>query len=310
MPQPPKIVVIGSLNVDHTLRVPHIPTPGETLTATAAFTCFGGKGANQALAAARAGGDVTLIGCVGEDDAGTRYIEHLRSEGIHTGAIMKAGPSTGCAFITVDDSGENSIVVSPGANHALMPIHVDEHAALIRSAAALLLQLECPLPTVLHAIHIATAAGVPVILNPSPLTSEFIRARVEVDTLILNAQEAAALVSMTHAEIAAEPQRARTAAHCRQMIITRGGDPTLVITASGILKIAPPQVIPVDTVGAGDAFAGAFTIASASGMALEEAIHFANAAGALATQGVGAQPSIPGRDAILALVGRRSAETV
>jgi ribokinase len=210
MPRPPKIVVIGSLNVDHTLRVPHIPAPGETLTAAAAFTCFGGKGANQALAAARAGGDVTLIGCVGEDDAGTRCIEHLRSEGIHTGAIMKAGPSTGCAFITVDDAGENSIVVSPGANHALMPIHVDEHAALIRSAAALLLQLECPLPTVLHAIRIAAAAGVPVILNPSPLTPEFIRARVEVDTLILNAQEAATLVSMTPAEIDAEPHPTRT----------------------------------------------------------------------------------------------------
>ena len=306
MHRPPKIVVIGSLNVDHTLRVPHIPAPGETLTATAAFMCLGGKGANQALAAARAGGDVTLIGSVGEDDAGTRYIEHLRSEGIHTGAIMKAGPSTGCAFITVDDAGENSIVVSPGANHALMPIHVEEHAALIRSAAALLLQLECPLPTVLHAIHIATAAGVPVILNPSPLTPEFIRVRVEVDTLILNAQEAATVVSMALSEIDAEPQRARAAARCRQMIITRGGDLTLVITASGILKIAPPQVTPVDTVGAGDAFTGAFTVACASGMPLEKAIRFANAAGALATQGLGAQASIPGRDAILALVGRET----
>ena len=146
-----------------------------------------------------------------------------------------------------------------------------------------------------------------MILNPSPLTPEFIQARMEVDTLILNAQEAAALVSMTHPEIDTEPQRARAAAYCRQMIITRGGDPTLVITASGILNIAPPQVIPVDTVGAGDAFAGAFTVASASGMPLEEAIRFANAAGALATQGVVAQPSIPGRNAILALVGRRSA---
>ncbi len=143
-----------------------------------------------------------------------------------------------------------------------------------------------------------------MILNPSPLTSEFIQARVEVDTLILNAQEAAALVSMTHAEIDAEPQRARAAAYCRQMIITRGSDPTLVITASGILKIAPPQVIPVDTVGAGDAFAGAFAAASASGVPLEEAIRFANAAGALATQGVGAQPSIPRLDAILAFMGR------
>ncbi len=289
--------------MDHTLRVPHIPAPGETLTATAAFTCLGGKGANQALAAARAGGDVTLIGCVGEDDLGARYIEHLRSEGIHTGAIMKAGPSTGCAFITVDDSGENSIVVSRGANHALMPLHIDEHAALIRSAAALLLQLECPLPTALRAVSIAAASGVPVILNPSPLTSEFIQVRVEVDTLILNAQEAVTLISMTRAEIDADPQRARAAAHCRQMIITRGGDPTLVITESGILNIAPPRVIPMDTVDAGDAFAGAFAVASASGMPLEDAIHFANSAGALATQGMGAQPSMPMRNAILALVG-------
>ena len=306
----PQIVVIGSMNVDHTLRVPHIPAAGETITATATFTCLGGKGATQSLAGARAGGDVTLIGCVGEDDFGTRYIEHLRSEGIHTGAIMKAGQSTGCAFIPVDDTGENSIVVSPGANHALTPTHVEEHAALIRSAAALLLQLECPLPTVLHAVSIANAAGGPVILNPSPLTPESIQARVEVDTLILNAQKAATLVSMTPAEIEDEPQRARTNARCRQMIITRGGDPTLVITASGILKIAPPQVTPVDTVGAGDAFAGAFTVAYASGMPLEEAIHFANAAEALATQGVGAHPSVLGRDAILALMGRRSAVTV
>jgi ribokinase len=244
MLQHPKIVVVGSLNVDHTLRVPHIPAPGETLTASASFTCLGGKGANQALAAARAGGDVTLIGCVGEDDFGARYIEHLRSEAIHTGAIMKAGSSTGCAFITVEESGENSIVVSPGANHALTTLHVEEHAALIRSAAVLLLQLECPLPAVLRAVSIAAAAGVPVILNPSPLTSEFVQARVEVDTLILNAHEAASLVSMTRAEIDAEPQRARTTARCRQMIITRGGDPTLVITASGILKVLPPQVTP------------------------------------------------------------------
>ena len=246
MPQHPKIVIIGSMNVDHTLRVPHIPAAGETITTTATFTFLGGKGANQALAAARAGGDVTLIGCVGEDDFGTRYIEHLCSEGIHTGGIMKAGPSTGCAFITVDDAGENRIVVSPGANHALMPLHVEEHAALIRSAAALLLQLECPLPTVRHAIRIAAAAGVPVILNPSPLTSQFIQARLEVDTLILNAQEAATLVSMTPVEIGANPQRALATAHCRQMIVTRGGDPTLVITASGILNIAPPQIIPVE----------------------------------------------------------------
>jgi sugar/nucleoside kinase (ribokinase family) len=138
------------------------------------------KGANQALAAARAGGDVRLIGCVGEYDFGTRYIEHLHTEGIHPGAIMKTGPSTGCAFITFDEGGEKT-VVSPGANHCLTPLHIVGHATLIRSAAALLLRLECPLPTVLHAIHIATTAGVPVILNRSPLTSEFIKVQVNFD---------------------------------------------------------------------------------------------------------------------------------
>jgi ribokinase len=256
----PKIVVIGSLNVDHTLRVPHLPAPGETLTASDSFTCLGGKGGNQALAAARAGGDVTLIGCVGEDDSGTRYIEHLRNEGIYTGAIISAGASTGCAFITVEDSGANSIIVSPGANQYLTPLHVEKHGALVRSAGALLLQLECPLPVVLRAVSIAAAARVPVFLNPSPLTLAFIEARVEVDTLLVNAHEAAALVSMTFAEIHAEPERARSAARCRQMIITRGSDPTLVINAGGMLKIAPPQVSPVETVGAGDTYAGAFAV--------------------------------------------------
>jgi len=138
------------------------------------------------------------------------------------------------------------------------------------------------------------------------VTSEFIQARVEVDTLILNAQEVATLVSMTSAESDAEPQRARTAAHCRQMIITCGGATRLVITASGILNIAPPQVTPVDTVGAGDAFAGAFAVASASGVPLEEAIAFADAAGTPATQKIGAQPSIPKRDAIFSLIPVRS----
>jgi len=127
---------------------------------------------------------------------------------------------------------------------------------------------------------------------------------VEAGTLILNAQEVTTVVPMTSAESDAEPQCARTAAHCRQMIITRGGDPTLAITARGVLNIAPPQVTPMDTVGAGDVFAGAFTVANASGMPLEDAIHFANAAGALATQIIGAQPSIPGRDAVLDLMGR------
>jgi ribokinase len=298
----PKIVVIGSLNIDHTLRVPRIPAPGETLTASSAFMCFGGKGANQAVAAARAGGDVTLIGCVGDDDFGSRYIEHLLAEGIHTDAIKKAPATTGSAFITVDDAGENSIVVNPGANHALQPHHLDVHAAVIRAASVLLLQLECPLPSVLHAISIAAAARVPTVLNPSPLTSEFTQTGQQVDTLIVNEHEAANLIAMPLTEIEADSKRALTVARCRQLIITRGGDPTIVITTAQTFRIAPPHIVPVDTVGAGDTFAGAFAVARADATPLDEAIRFANAAGALATQKAGAQPAIPKRDAIIAFM--------
>ena len=296
------IAVVGSLNVDHTLRVPRIPAPGETITASDASTCFGGKGANQAVAAARAGGDVTLIGCVGDDNDGTRYIALLRSEGIHTRAITKAAMPTGSAFITVDDTGENCIVVSPGANHALQPHHLDACAEIIRTASALLLQLECPLPAVLHAAAIAAGAGVPVILNPSPLTPEFLRADFSADVLVVNEHEAATLTAMTPTEIQADPRRALAAARCRLLIITRGGDPTLAISSDQTLSIAPPEVTPVDAVGAGDAFAGAFAVTYAGGSPLEEAIRFANAAGALATLKPGAQPSIPNRDAITALM--------
>jgi ribokinase len=300
MSQRPKIVVVGSLNVDHTLRVPRIPARGETLRASGAFTSFGGKGANQALAAARAGGDVVLIGCVGDDDFGNRYLDHLRGEGIGVDAITKVPVPTGSAFITVDDSGENAIVVNLGANDALQPHHLEVHAALIRSAAVLLFQLECPLPTVRHAAEIAAASGIPVILNPSPLSPEFIQNRLACETLIVNEHEAAALTAMTPNELEAEPQRALARMRCRRLIITRGGDPTLVITDRPTLSIAPPKVTPVDTVGAGDAFAGAFAVACASGVALEEAVRFANTAGALATQKIGAQSSIPRRDAIVA----------
>ena len=298
----PKIVVVGSLNVDHTLRVPRIPAPGETLTAHSGFTCFGGKGANQAVAAARAGGEVALVGCVGDDAFGARYVAHLRNEGIRTDGIASVSGPTGSAFIAVDDAGENSIIVNPAANHALRARHLDTHAPLIRSASVLLLQLECPLDTVMRAIGMAADAGVPVILNPSPLTGEFIEAGVKVDFLLMNESEAAALTGMTLAGLEADSRAALAAAQSRHFIITRGSASTLVITAEKTLRICPPSVTPVDTVGAGDSFAGAFAVAHAGGTPLDAAIRFANAAGALATQTRGAQPSIPTREAIIAFL--------
>ena len=282
-----KVVVVGSLNIDYTLRVPRIAAPGETLTARSMFSCLGGKGANQAIAAARAGARAALIGCVGEDESGTRYIKALKKEGIDTRGIQRSSTPTGVAFIVVDDAGENSIIVNPGANHEVTKAQVERHAALIREADALLLQLECPLSVVRLAAEIARAAGVRVILNPSPLTEAFLADPFEVDVLIVNEGEARKLV----------PNRRLQEARSRQLVITRGAESTLHVTKGGLVEYVPPKVLPVDTVGAGDAFAGAFAVASSEGQA--HAVAFGNAAGALATQKAGAQPSIPSREAIL-----------
>ena len=280
MASAPRIVVVGSLNVDHTLRVPRIPAPGETLTSSSMLTCFGGKGANQAVAAARAGGRVAMIGCVGVDDFGTRYLEALKAEGIDTSGVLRSEMPTGSAFIAVDDMGENSIIVNPGANHAITVASIEKHADLIRGAEALLLQLECPLAVVRRAAEIAREAGVRVILNPSPLSEAFLAERFEVDVLIVNEGEAAQIT----------PNRDLNEARCRHLIITRGAESTLSITEEGVVEVSPPKVTPVDTVGAGDTFAGAFAVAND--------IAFANAAGALATLKAGAQPSIPTRDEV------------
>jgi ribokinase len=286
----PSIVVVGSLNVDYTLRVPHLPAPGETLTASGMLTCFGGKGANQAVAAARAGGAVSMIGCVGADEFGTRYIKTLQNEGIDTRAVLRSDAPTGSAFIAVDDHGENSIIVNAGANHAITPQDIEAHAGLICTAHALLLQLECPLPVVKRAAEIAHEAGVRVILNPSPLSADYLAARFAVDTLIVNEGEAVLIT----------PNRNLHEAMCRHLIITRGAASTLSITTHGVTDMVPPQVTPVDTVGAGDTFAGAFAVASSEGR--EDAIRFANTAGALATLKAGAQPAIPTRAEIEAFM--------
>lgn len=298
----PKIVVVGSLNVDHTLRVPRIPGPGETLSASGAFTCFGGKGANQAVAAARAGGDVTLIGCAGRDDFGARYVQHLQGEGIATQAIVQSDLPTGSAFIAVDDRGENCIIVNPGANHALLPEHIDRHAEVIREARALLLQLECPLPAVKRAAEVAREAGVRVMVNPSPWSEAFVSAEIPVDVLIVNEHEAGLLTGMTFTELVHKPEAALAESKCSLLIVTRGSDSTLVVRSGHeVVEVAPPKIAPVDTVGAGDTFAGALAVALSEGVAVNEAVRFANAAGALATLKPGAQPAIPTRELILAM---------
>jgi ribokinase len=299
----PKITVVGSLNVDHTLRVPRIPAPGETLTSSSMLTCFGGKGANQAVAAARAGGKVSMIGCVGQDAFGTQYLDHLQSEGVNTSGVLRTDTPTGSAFIAVDDRGENTIIVNPGANHEITPKDIDEHAPLIRESAALLLQLECPLTVVKRSAEVAREAGVRIVINPSPWTADFITAAIPVDVLIVNENEAAMLLGKPLQLAIQDIEGALQNTGCAVLVITRGADSTLALSLDhGVIEVAPPKVVPVDTVGAGDSFAGALAVALAEGVELEQALRFANAAGALATQKAGAQPAIPTREEITTML--------
>jgi len=284
-----KITVIGSLNIDHYHFVRELPRPGETVPASSMQTSRGGKGANQAVAAARSGATVSMIAMTGADHAGEEYIAALQAEGIDTAGIsMDPSTPTGSAFITVDSRGENSIVVNAGANAMLTPGLLETHRHLITSADALLLQFESPMETVIRATEIAAEAGVPVFLNPSPMPDGIPWDRLRVSTVIANETESARLPAGLNARI----------------IVTRGPGPTSLRDAGNTIEVPAFPVSPVDTVGAGDTFAGAVATALTEGMVAMEAIRFANAAGALATLAAGAQEAIPDRPGIVAFLER------
>lgn len=299
----PTITVLGSLNVDHTFRVPRIPAPGETITAAGVATCHGGKGANQALAAARAGARVNFIGCVGEDEAGERYLDELHASGIDVSGVKRSSAApTGSAFITVDDAGENTIIVNPGANHELDVAQLDRTSELIAAADALLLQLECPLSVVTAAARRVKERGVPVFLNPSPWSDELALDEFPVDVLIVNETEFRRLTGGVDDELAGSFARERGTT----LVVTRGSGATSLHGADGtFVRGQPPRVEPVDTVGAGDTFAGSLAVARSGGDEWQAALDFANHAAALTTLKAGAQTAIPTRDAVLAFMAGR-----
>lgn len=293
----PSIVVVGSLNLDVFASVEHLPSPGETVAATALDRRFGGKGANQALAAARQGAQVTLIGCLGDDPDGRDYRNHLRREGVNCSAVNTVRDrGTGSAFIAVDAKGENQIIVIPGANAALTPPALKMERSRIEVAKALLVQLELPLETVVEAIKIANGRAVPVVLNPSPCHADFPWSKVKVDVAIVNEGEAETVFGMDPKELAdaVDQWKAKLKTMGIQtLLITRGERSTFVLNENGFKKVAVHKVKAVDTVGAGDTFAGAFTTHFAEGAPLLECVRWANVAGALSTLKAGAQEAIP-----------------
>jgi ribokinase len=292
-----KVVVVGSLNVDYIAAVEHLPTAGETVPATGLVQRFGGKGANQAVAAARQGARVAMIGCVGADDAGRAYCQRLRAEGIDvTGVTATKRALTGTALIAVDKAAENTIIVAAGANGELRPAVIRAERKRVASADILLLQWEVPMPTVIETVRIANRANVPVVLNPSPQRDGFPWGKCRLDTLIINAGEAQTIFGLRADDLPAgmvKWKRALTQRRIKRLIITQGARPTACLSAAGYLKVPTLTVKPVDTVGAGDAFAGTFAASRAGGANLLSAIRYANCAGALATLKPGAQESIP-----------------
>ncbi|MBP7692770.1 MAG: ribokinase [Anaerolineales bacterium] len=297
---PRRIVVVGSLNMDLVVRAPHHPQPGETILGDEFRTFPGGKGANQAVAAARLGARVSLVGRVGQDDFGTALLETLARDGVDAAAVRRDAAATGVALITVDAAGQNTIVVAAGANGQVSPADVDAAAPLFTNAAVVLLQLEIPLATVRHTLTVARQHAVPVVLNPAPAQPLPAELLAGVEVLIPNQTELAQLTG--EAEIEAGARRL-LAAGVRNIVVTLGADGVLGLTAAGERFHHPAQAVKVvDTTAAGDAFVGAFATALAEGRPLPEAAAWGNAAGALAVTRAGAQPSLPSRAEFLAFL--------
>jgi ribokinase len=298
---PARIVVIGSVNSDLVVRGPRIPLPGETVTGGTFLRADGGKGANQAVAAARAGADVTFVARVGEDDLGQVAVAGLAAEGIdvrHVG--QDPDLSTGVALIMVDEAGENAISVAPGANASLSVDDVEEARAVIESADVLLTQLETPLPAVERAAAIASAAGVTVILNPAPARPLPDSLMALVDVLTPNEGEAMYLSSEDRPSAAASKLRDLGVT---TVVVTLGAGGALIATEDRESSVPGFPVVAVDTTSAGDAFSGYLAVSIAEGLDLAGAVRRACAAGALATTVHGARPSLPVREKVDALLG-------
>jgi len=300
----PEIVVLGSINMDLVVRAERMPRPGETLRGDQFVTVPGGKGANQAAAAARQGVGVAMVGRVGADSFGPLMLDNLRTQGVdvaHVGVDPEA--ASGIAMIILDARGENSIVVAPGANGRLSEDDVAAAEALIRTARFLVLQLEVPLPVVKAAIAAANAHGVPVILNAAPAMPVDMGLLRNVDTLIVNELEAEALSGRPVPDLAAARQ-AGARLHgwgVPVVIITLGARGALLLSEADEAHVLARAVKVVDTTAAGDAFVGGFVAARLRGLDLLSAVEYANCAGALATTVLGAQTSLPSGDQVRAL---------
>jgi len=292
------VVVVGSANTGIIIRVPRIPRAGETILGGEFLTAAGGKGANQAVGAARSGGKVALIARVGRDIFGDQAIAGLRRDGIDVNCVFRDKlTASGVALIFVAKDGENSIAVAGGANAKLSPADVKRAAGVIRSSALLVAQLETPLAAVTAAVDVAVEAGVQVILNPAPARPLPNSLLERIAVLTPNETEAELLTGI---KVTDEPAAAKACAKLRSrgvgtVILTLGSRGAFLADANGQKLVPGFKVKTVDSTAAGDIFNGALAVALAEGRTVLDAVRFANAAAALSVTRLGAQPSAPTR---------------
>lgn len=281
-----KIAIVGSINMDLTCKTERFPNAGETIFGGDLQYVPGGKGNNQAVAAARLGGDVTMFACVGDDAFGDRLIENLKNNGVNTLHIRKVpGESSGIAIITVAQQ-DNTIVVVSGANLCVTPQYIDEVKDAILESDIILLQNEIPAETLRYVAKMASGAGKTVIFNPAPFSAAALDIVEYVTYLTPNEHEAALLFPRVEMEDLLAQQQGK-------LIITLGAQGAAAWSEGKVIRIPSRKANVVDTTGAGDTFNGAFAYALADGDSLEEALRFANVAASLSTEGFGAQGGMP-----------------
>ncbi|RCS54538.1 ribokinase [Bremerella cremea] len=294
----PRVVVVGSINMDLVLKCAQFPQPGETIAADSFNEVPGGKGANQAVSAARAGALVKMIGRVGDDAFAGRLVAGLQQCGVDCTSVWSTEKcESGLALILVEESGQNTIVTVAGANARLLPADIKAVRNVIQESDVVLLQLEVPLETVRQVIEIAAETGTRVILDPAPIPQGLPNELLQVDLICPNEREAEQLTGLSITTLA-EIEEAAKGLYQRgpkHVVITLGSQGAYLFDENGGRLIPPFPTDAVDTTAAGDAFAGALAVWWAEGASVEEAVRMGNAAGAIAASRLGAQPSIGSR---------------
>ncbi len=306
----PRICVVGSINMDLVFRTPRMPVAGETISGHEFLQIAGGKGANQAVAAARAGAAVSMIACIGDDSYGQQSLQGLQSDSINCDHIQTIPAcATGVAGIFVDDQGRNSIVIAPGANAHVSPAQITVASQAISGAQLLICQCETPLDSVIYAIGLATQHGIIVVFNPAPALALSDELLAQVHYLIVNETEARQLSGIAVTNLATAQQASD---HLRQrgascVLLTMGEQGVMITDSNQSRHLAAIRVQAVDTTAAGDTFVGAFATALCQGLSPIDAAQRAQYAAALTVTRLGAQSSIPDRAAVEQFIAQRSA---